>query len=325
MPHLSMRRLGCTVFLVLALFVAGSARAAEKVTIAASQTAILVWLAEERGYFADEGLDIEIRMYQSGSYSADAVIKGEVALSTSSEAAFVSRSLVHPNLRVLATISASETARLVGRRDHGIVKASDLPGKRIGVTRKSTAEFFLGRYLIFNGIAPSAVKIVDLKPSEIAAALASGEIDAGVTWDPYMYRAEVKLGERAVSLPNQYGQFFYFVLMGRAGWIEANAETVQAILRALLRAETFAIENEAAARTAIRRKFDYEQKYIDHFWPLHSLRVGLPQDLLLVLEEQAKWRIRQHMTDRQSIPNFLDFIASGPLGETKPSAVDIVQ
>ena len=102
MPHISIQHLSCALCLALAVLAVGSARAAEKVTIAASQTAILVWLAEERGYFADEGLDLEVKTYQSGASAADAVTKGELELSTSSEAAFVSRSFVHPDLRVLA-------------------------------------------------------------------------------------------------------------------------------------------------------------------------------------------------------------------------------
>ncbi len=303
----------------------GPAKASEKVTIAASETAILVWLAEERDFFADEGLDVALERYQSGSYAADAVLTGEAQLSTTSESAFVSRSLNHPELRILAAISASETARLVGRRDRGVLTPSDLSGKTIGVTKRSTGEFFLGRYLALNGLTAEDVDIVNLKPAEIATALTKGEIDAGLTWDPFIYEAQVALGEQAIVLPEQEGQFFYFLLMARSDWVEANPKAVKAILRALLHAEEFALEEPTTAKHAIGDKFEYERSYLDHLWPLHNLHVSLPQDLLFLLEEQAHWRISQGLVERRAIPNYLNFVASRPLQDVRPSAIGIVK
>ena len=129
------------MLLVWGLFAAAApAHSSEKVVIGATQTGILVWIADARGLFEEEGLDVEVRKYQSGSFAADSVISGEVNLSTTSDSAFVSRSMNHADLRIVATMSASETARLVGRRDHGVITPGDLVGKRIGVTRTSTGD-----------------------------------------------------------------------------------------------------------------------------------------------------------------------------------------
>ena len=303
----------------------GPAGAAEKVSIAATQTGFLVWLAAERGYFADEGVDVEIRSYQSGSFAADALVNDEVVLSTTSDSAFVSRSIIHDDLRAIAVLSASETARLVGRKDRGIEGAEDLIGKRVGVTRKSSGEFFLSRYLSLNGISPDEMEIVDLGPGDISDQLVNGDIDAGLTWDPYMYAAETRLGAEGVMLPDQDGQFFYFLLLGKAAWIEENPETARAVLRALLRAEEFSLDEPVSAAALISDRFDYDPDYLQHIWPLHNLRIGLPQDLLFLMEEQSKWQIREGLTDRTDVPNFLDFIASALLDAVKPSTVGIVQ
>lgn len=325
MAHFSALRFKIVASAMVTLAALGPADAADTVDIAATQTGILLWIADEKGYFADEGVDVEIKSYQSGSFAADALVNDEVRLSTTSDSAFVSRSLVHDDLRVLAAISASETARLVARKDRGIATTDDLLGKRVGVTMESTGEFFLSRYLTLNGIASGEIAIVNLSPGEIAEGLVRGDIDAGLTWDPYMYLAETELGDQAVALPDQDGQFFYFMLLGKAAWIEQNPEIVSAVLRALLRAENFALEEPDAASKLIAARFDYDPDYLNHIWPLHNLRIGLPQDLLFIMEEQAKWQIRAGISDRTDVPNYLEFIADAPLDAVKPSAVGIVR
>ena len=165
----------------------------------------------------------------------------------------------------------------------------------------------------------------DMKPAEIARALATGAIDAGLTWDPFIYRAEVELGDNAVVLPNQDGQFFYFMLIGKTDWIDEHAEAARGVLRALLRAEEFAINNTERAKELIGRLFDYDKAYLDHLWPLHSLHVALPQDLLFVLETAANWRIRNGLSDRASSPDYMKFLALQPLRTVRRSAVGIVE
>lgn len=310
---------------ILVALTLASTAASAKVTIAASQTGLLVWIAQESGMFDNEGLDVEVKQFQSGFASAGAVVSGEADLSTTSESAFVSHSLKHPELRVLAVLSTVETTFFLARGDRAITLAEDLAGKRVGVTMGSTGEFFLGRYLAINGVPQSAVDIVDLKPAEIAAALVSGEIDAGLTWEPFAHRAQTQLGDNLVKLPGQEGLFYYFMLVGKRDWIDHNPDRVKAIMRALVRAEELVIEQDGQAKRLISDRFGFDEAYLDHLWPLHNLRVSLPQDLLFLMEEQAKWRIRAGLTDRQTVPNYLELIEGGPMRATKPSAVGIVQ
>src|SRR5688572_19411041 len=88
MPRVSHLACGLALALLISVVMHGAA-AAKRITIGASQTAILVWIAQERGYFRDQGLDVDIRLFQSGLRAADAVIHGHADLSTTSETAFV--------------------------------------------------------------------------------------------------------------------------------------------------------------------------------------------------------------------------------------------
>lgn len=298
-------------------------REAAALSVGTTESALLLWIAEERGYFDNQGLDVHIRLFQSGLSAVNALAAGEVDLSTASETALVSKSFTHPDLRILAVISTSDTARLIGRRDRGIETAADLAGKRIGVTAGTIGEYFLARYLTLQSVPVGAPTLVNLEPAQITQGLVTGNIDAGLTWEPFVRTAELALKDNLRLLPDQNDQLFYFLLLVKQSWADENGEQVGKFLRALIEAEKYASENPAKAKELVRRRFNYAQDYIDHLWPLHNLHVSLPQGLMLVLERQAEWQIRRGLTGAKTVPVFLDFIATAPLAALSPVSVSI--
>jgi len=296
-----------------------------RVVISASQTALLVWIAKDWELFKQQGLDVEIRQFQSGLSSAEAMLGGKADLATSADAVLASKSHAHPDLRAIATISLSKTSRLVGRKDRGIRDASDLPGKKIGVTLKSYSEYFLTRYLALHGIPMTAPVLVNLQPAEIADGLARGNLDAGLTWEPFISEAENQLKDNALRLPDQIDNFYYFTLLSTQGWLRENPETAALVLRALIKAEEIASDYPDRAKEAIQNRFGYRKSYVEKMWPLHKLNVSLPQNLLFVLESQAEWKMKKGIADFDEIPNFLASIATSPLKDIRADRVGIVK
>ena len=299
----------------------------EKITVGAytGDTASLVWIAENQGFFTANHLDVNIKGYEAGKLAADALLAGEVDITTSAEFVFVSNAFDHDDLRVLGTVATANINELIARVDRGIQQPSDLRGKKIGVTRKSTGEFFLGSFLIFNGLSINDVEVVDLKPSEIVEAIASGEIDAALTWDPNIYNIKNFLGENAVTWPGQSGQDFYFILIGREGWIRANPSAVERFLKALVQTEEFVSKNNEDARKFIGDRFVYETSYIQYSWKKHDFVVKLPQALVIAMEDEARWRIKNKLTNKTKVPDYLDFIYLDGLESIKPEAVTIIR
>lgn len=322
----AVRLLAGRLALALLISLAGIGEAAAKrITIGVSHMAILVWIAQERGYFRDQGLDVEIRLSQSGLHSLNAVIGGHTDLATTAEIPFVGHSFDRPDLRILATISASETSRLIARGDRAIRAPRDLAGKRIGVTLGTVSEYFLMRYFTLNGIPATAATLIDLTPDDIAEQLAKGGIDAGLTWEPFVRKAELALKDNLFTLPQQFDQIFYSMLVSTQSWLDENPAEARAMLSAIIQAETYAAEHPTEAKELLRKRFDMSADYIDYLWPLHNLHVSLPQDLLFVLEQQAEWHSRKKLTGARTIPNYLGFMAAGPLRELRESSVGIVK
>jgi NitT/TauT family transport system substrate-binding protein len=321
-----------TGLLVLAIGLSGCGGgggdgAVEEITLAvyAGSDSALVYIAREQGFFADNGVNVTFKEYEAGKLAADALIAGDADISTSSDFAFVSNSLEMDDLRLLGTVSQTELIELVARKDRGISTPADLEGKKIGVTRKSAQEFYLGTFLTFNGLSTDDVEVVDLTPSGIVEAISKGEIDAGIARDLYVYGMKQALGANAVSWPAQSGQPFYFVLGAKEEFLTERPVAVERFLKALVQAEAFVNTHNEEAKEFIGQTFGYDHSYLDTIWPNHDFVVGLPQAMLGVLEDGARWRIENGLTDATEVPNFLDFLYMDGLEVAKPAAVTIIR
>ena len=297
----------------------------EKITVASAEylTGALVYVAEDQGFFEKNGLEVTIKGYGSGKACANALIAGEADISTSADNVFVSNSFEHADLRVFGTVATAQLKELVARKDKVITTINDLIGKKIGVTKKSGAEFQLGVFLTFNGISQEDVELVDLKPPEMMGAISNGDIDAVFVWDPYLYNIKIELGENAISWHG--GEDFYFVLLTKEDWLDKNPATAERFMKSMLEAEGYIKDNSEEAKEFARNRFDYESDYMDYSWPKQEFAVMLPQAMLILFEDQARWRIKQGLTDATEIPNYLDYIYLDALEEVKPEAVKIIR
>jgi len=297
----------------------------EKITVAAAEylTGALVYVAEDQGFFKENGLEVTLKGYGSGKACADALIDGEADLSTSADFVFVSNSFEHTDLRIFGTVATKQVKELVARKDSGITAINDLMGKKIGVTKKSGAEFQLGVFLTFNGISQEDVELVDLRPPEMLGAISNGDVDAVFIWDPYLYHIKIELGENAISWHG--GEDFYFVLLTKEDWLDKNPAAAERFMKSMLEAEDYIKDNSEEAKEYAKDRFNYESEYIEYSWPKQEYAVTLPQALLILLEDQTRWRIEQGLTDTAEVPNYLRYIYLDALEAVKPEAVTIIR
>jgi NitT/TauT family transport system substrate-binding protein len=287
--------------------------------------AALVFIAEDQGYFREAGLNVTIKEYPSGPAAVADLLAGKLDTAMGSDFAGVRNSFAGEDLRILATMSKSEAFDMISRRDHGIQTIADLKGKRIGVTRKTVGEFYLGQFLTFNNLGASEVTVVDLTQEKLVEALQNGQVDAAVLFEPNAYQAKSRLGAQAVRWSVQSDQNIYSLLYSTSKLTTQRPQAIERYLRAVVRAERFVAGHDAQARMIIARRLNYDDDYLDYIWPKFNFTVSLDQELLLNMDDEARWVIENQLTASHKPPNYLRLMYLPGLEAVKPEGVTIIR
>jgi NitT/TauT family transport system substrate-binding protein len=118
----------------------------EKITLAVAAQPISapVYVAYEKGFFKEEGLQVSLPSFGSGKDALALVLQGKAAFCTVAETPLVFAAINGKSFHIVATMAEStKYMKIVARKDRGIRSARDLSGKRIGVTMGTNAEYYL--------------------------------------------------------------------------------------------------------------------------------------------------------------------------------------
>jgi ABC-type nitrate/sulfonate/bicarbonate transport system substrate-binding protein len=296
----------------------------EKITIGSISSRIsgLVYVAQEQEYFKDQGLDVAVKTNVSSIESLKDLKAGHVDLACCGGFHLVKEAFSGAsNLHALTVLCNGQIMDLFARRDRGIKGPEDLRGKTIGLLKGTGAEYFLGVVLTYNHIPLSAVRIVDVKPFAFGEDLASGRVDAVVAWEPYIGDIINKMGNAVITWPAQEKKDIFWILVGRKDWLKLNPAAMEKLLWALEQASKFIKEHPDKAKEMICRR----TKFPLTDWDRYPLRyeLFLDQGLMLHMEDEAAWMIKNGITDRTVIPDFMNYLDPGPLLKVNPQAVQI--
>lgn len=148
------------------------------------------------------GYKVTFRKLDSGADVIRALASGSVQLGeagSSPIAAGLSQGLDISLFWILDNINDAEA--LVARNGSGVASVAALKGRKIGVPFVSTSHFHTLVALQAAGVNPNDVKIVNLRPAEVAAAWTRGDIDATYIWDPVL--AKVKQSGTVLTTSGQ--------------------------------------------------------------------------------------------------------------------------
>ena len=178
------------------------ARAAEKVTVGIGGVALMVYLptalAKAKGFFEEEGLDVEILDIKGGgSQAASALIGGSVDFSANAIDHAIKAKVQKKDLvAVHSHVRLAMMALVVANKYKGEIKSiADLKGRPLGVTSPgSQTHMILGYLLAKNGVKPDDVKIIGAGGNTMPLALEKDSVHAGMMLDPF-FTAFMKQGK----------------------------------------------------------------------------------------------------------------------------------
>ena len=318
-----------TVALALALaalawLAPAAARAADTVRIAAARApaSLPLYVAQQRGFFADEQLEVAITDCIGGARCLRQVLDDKADLATTSEMPVVLQAFAHADVAILATLAhASDNLKLIARKASGVTRSEQLDGRKVGVIAGTAAQYLLETHLLNVGVDPHHVAMVPLQAEETVAALQSARVDAVAVWEPYGYAALHGPDAVGLRLPLGGGYIESYNLVGRQAQFVRREDTMVRLLRAVERAEQFIQSHPAEAQAILREQLKLDQHFVDWVWGGLAFRLSLDQALLSTMEGEVRWAQREGHVAGSARPNVLTLIHAGPLKAVKPGAV----
>ncbi len=176
-----MPRLLAFAALILTLGAAAPAGAGEKFTVLLDwfvnpDHATLV-VAKEKGYFAEEGLDVELIAPADPNDAPKLVAAGKADIGISYQPQLQIHVAAGLPLMRIATIVATPLNSLVVLADGPIKSIADLKGKKVGFSVGGFEDAMLGAMLARHGLTMADVELVNVNFS-LSPSLISGQVDA---------------------------------------------------------------------------------------------------------------------------------------------------
>lgn len=291
------------------------ADAAEKVRLAQNLSPIsgTVIVAQQKGFFAKHGLDVEVSNFTSGKKCLDTVLGGGADIATTAEAPTTAAAMSKQPIAFLARMEYSDLKTLV-TTDSKISTPADLKGKRIGYTAGTGGEVYTMTLLKKAGFKAGDVSLTNLPPQGMVAAMAAGSIDAINTWEPHISNGLKALGAKAklIDTKGVYSETFNIVVM--QDWLAKNPATAEKFLAAAIEAEGWIKANRADAIKVVAEAVALKEDELAAIWDEYVFDLVLDDKQLAVLKAHSEWRLESgNHPPNATMPDFSTVIFAEPL------------
>jgi NitT/TauT family transport system substrate-binding protein len=195
-----------------------------------------MYIANEKNFFRNAGLDLSIRTYSTVAESFPAFSIGQVqgVCPVASEA--VSLAADGIDYRIVAVMDTSAGADAILARN-SITDIADFKGRRVAVQRGGVGHFFLLQVLAEAGLTERDITIVDTTPEAGAAAFEAGNVEIAYSYPPYIDSALAAQQDGRViydtsQMPTAILDFYAF----STNFIETNPDAVRAFVSSIFQA-----------------------------------------------------------------------------------------
>jgi NitT/TauT family transport system substrate-binding protein len=161
-----------------------SGKAADKVTYVTAFGAVgrdsFIWVAKQKGFFADAGIDVDIHLGAAANANLEALKAGNAQFAALD---FTGAELQaglgkFTDWRAVAAIHQQTLVSIMTTADTNITRPTDLKGKTIATTTGSVNETLFPAYAKLAGLDPKTVKIQSVPAAALNGLMAQRKVDA---------------------------------------------------------------------------------------------------------------------------------------------------
>ena len=279
--------------ITISLFCA-QARAADKIRVSVTNynmSYLAAGVAAERGFFKEEGLDVEI-VRMNANVAMSSLISGDVDY-TMIFASVIRAAMRGIPLKVIAVLIDSPPYAFIARPEIAAMKA--LKGKTVGIGVYGSSNDIIARMMLErSGIDPDKETKLVAFGSDGArfAALKEGLVEAAIIAPPADAQAR-KLGLSILARANDLFKFPHIGLGTTNKKLKENPQEVARVIRAFIKANRFVRDNRQEAINILvswgrTQREDAIASY-DSTWQVFSPDGTMPDDgMRLVIDDAQK-------------------------------------
>lgn len=203
-----------------------------------------VLTAIDKGYFAEEGLEVTLWEFADGPSEIAAMEGGSIDLAYIGHGAH--KLCINGQANIFLPSSVHSTDRIIVLPSSGVTSVDDisnLKGKRVAYNGGSSSETALTGALNAAGLTMDDIEAYEMEAVNMVAAMMSGNVDACTAWNPYSVQI-LQNCEGALELE------FATDSVNMSSWIclpsyaEENRDVLVRFTRALLKGMEFASKEE---------------------------------------------------------------------------------
>ncbi len=214
-----------------------------------------IWTGMDRGSFAKQGLDLELRQFNTGLEIFQALVGG--SLDVLATGAVLSNFPARGQGKVFLINDVEvATAQLWVRGDQGIKTFADLKGKRIATTTGTTAHVFLDTALRANNVKPSEVELLNQAMPAAVTSFISGAVPAVALWVPFNVSVRDKV-PGAVKLADASAYYPQAAIVGgwaaRNDYYDGNKKALSKLVKGWAEANDYFIAHSEEALKALQK------------------------------------------------------------------------
>ncbi len=210
------------------------------------------YLADELGYFAEEGIEIELTNGGGSNVSMTAVVsdQADIGLVGPETVVYVESQGKTDYVVTFAQLTYCDGSFLIGYEEEEDFDYSNLVGTevlagRIGGLPAMTLEYVLNQHGLYDGV--NITLNHDVEFALMAAAFQAGEGDYTTLFEPTASDFEINgSGNIVASIGEDSGSVPYTCFVAEKSYIEENSEIIEGFVRAIYKAIEFMEENDAS-------------------------------------------------------------------------------
>ncbi len=213
---------------------------------------IAFFVAQQKGFFHDEGLDVQAKSFSAPGDGLKPLLGGELdaALSTADSVLTVLDKAPGQLKVVYLTDTSAGADAILAKKNITSIQA--MKGKRVAATLGQCNQLLLDKALERAGLTEKDIQLVNMNPDDAGAAFAAGQIDVAVTWEPWITKVSGEKTGHVIFSSSETPNLILDVLAISAQTTTRKPAETRAFLRAMNRGYDFVQTHtdEAAAIAA---------------------------------------------------------------------------